>query len=290
MGKKKPKAPKRVDVVPQDWGTATREATEEHGEAYAVLNMASPLYPSGAVLEGGNAQEENMWHRTTCALSLMDKWVEFDNNTNLFLYTEAGRQLLEARKKMTDMEIDILKERCPGAFSSDELYKTFFSKEPRVCFRGEELYFLPSSTDEFSSSGYEPNPDISYLFLPPSSIFPFELRSAAPEHFSESQLQEPHAYENNLRRRIAAQLDTLILEGKPYATLGAWGCGAFKNDPELVARIYAEEIKKRAHFFQHIMFPIINTNSYSQNFDIFSETLAEIELGEIRTPRNMNKF
>ncbi|OEH47371.1 hypothetical protein lpari_01539 [Legionella parisiensis] len=194
---------------------------------------------------------------------------------------------------MTDVEIDILKEHCPGVFSSDELFKAFFCKEPRVCFRGEELYFPPSSTDEFRSSGYEPNPDISYLFLPSSSIFPFyELRSAAPEHFSESQSQEPRvlkAYENNLRRRIAAQLNTLILEGRPYAILGAWGCGAFKNDPELVAIIYAEEIRKRAHFFQHIMFPIINTNSHSQNFDIFSEILVGIELGETSTHRNMNK-
>lgn len=282
----------KVEVVPKDWGTATLEATREHGELYSVLNMANSLYPGGSVLEGGSAQEENMWHRTTCALSLMDEWVEFDKNTKLFLYTEEGRKLLEARKKMTDVEIDILKERCPAAFSSDERYKVFFSKEPRVCFRGEELHFVASS-DEYMSSEYESNPDISYLFLPASSIFPFhELRSAAPERVFESQSQEPKvlkAYEDNLRRRIAAQMDTLILEEQSYAILGAWGCGAFKNDPKLVAKVYAEEIEKRAHFFQHIMFPIINTNSHSQNFDIFSETLAGIELGENRALRTMNK-
>ncbi|AWN73667.1 TIGR02452 family protein [Legionella anisa] len=291
--KTKSRAPLKVEVVPKDWGTATLEATKEHGELYSVLNMANSLYPGGAVFEGGNAQEENMWHRTTCALSLMNKWIKFDNNTYSFLYTEEGRKLVEARKKMTDAEIGILKERCPEVFSSDELYKVLFSKEPRVCFRGEELYFDPSSENEYISRGHEPNPDISYLFLPASSIFPFyELRSAAPEHFTESQSQAPEvlkAYEANLRRRIAAQLDTLILEGRPYAILGAWGCGAFKNDPKLVAKIYAEEIEKRAHFFQHIMFPIIDTGSYSQNFDIFSETLTGIVLGESNALRNTNK-
>ncbi|MGM9452782.1 hypothetical protein ACTAZI_05530 [Legionella bozemanae] len=52
-----------------------------------------------------------------------------------------------------------------------------------------------------------------------------------------------------MRRRIAAQLDTLILVGQPNVILGAWGCGEFKNEPQLVAEIYAEEIGKRAHFF-----------------------------------------
>ncbi|MCE0723023.1 MULTISPECIES: poly(ADP-ribose) glycohydrolase domain-containing protein [Legionella] len=291
--KTKSSAPLKVEVVPKDWGSATFEATKEHGEPYSVLNMANSLYPGGSVLGGGNAQEENMWHRTTCALSLMDKWIEFDKTTYSFLYTEEGRKLVEARKKMTEVEITILKERCPGVFSSDELYKTLFSKKPRVCFRGEELYFDPSSADEYLSRGYEPNPDLSYLFLPASSIFPFyELRSAAPEHFSESQSQEPKvlkAYEDNLRRRIAAQLDTLILEERPYAIFGAWGCGAFKNDPERVAKIYAEEIEKRASFFQHILFPIIDTKSNSQNFDIFSGVLTGIALGESSAPRNTNK-
>ncbi|HHF0573908.1 TPA: poly(ADP-ribose) glycohydrolase domain-containing protein, partial [Legionella anisa] len=151
--KTKSRAPLKVEVVPKDWGTATLEATKEHGELYSVLNMANSLYPGGAVFEGGNAQEENMWHRTTCALSLMNKWIKFDNNTYSFLYTEEGRKLVEARKKMTDAEIGILKERCPEVFSSDELYKVLFSKEPRVCFRGEELYFDPSSENEYISRG-----------------------------------------------------------------------------------------------------------------------------------------
>lgn len=78
-----------------------------------------------------------------------------------------------------------------------------------------EVSFCAAS-DEYTSSKYESNPDISYLFLSASSIFPFhELRSAALGRVSESQPQEPNmlkAYEDNLRRRIAAQPDTLILE------------------------------------------------------------------------------
>ncbi|OEH47372.1 hypothetical protein lpari_01540 [Legionella parisiensis] len=89
----------RVEVVPKDWGTATLEATEEHGEVYTVLNMANSLYPGGAVFEGGSAQEENMWHRTTCALSLMDKWIEFDKKTTYFYILRQEKNCLRQGRK-----------------------------------------------------------------------------------------------------------------------------------------------------------------------------------------------
>ncbi|WP_454782153.1 poly(ADP-ribose) glycohydrolase domain-containing protein [Legionella sp. WA2022007384] len=274
----------RVQVEYQDWGTATLNATKHQAVIYSVLNMANSRYPGGAVLEGGSAQEENMWHRSSCLLSLIDKIVTLDKQTNLFVYTEEGTALVEARKKMTQRERDILKERAPMV--SGEAYKTLHSTEPRICFRGPEI-LLSSLMEEYGSSGQTASPELSYSFLPSDSIFPFyELRSAAPEHFAESQSQEPSVlktHQEDLRRRIAAQLDTLILAGQSHAVLGAWGCGAFKNEPELVARTYAEEIEKRAEYFQHLLFPIINTNPQSNNFDVFENVLNGIKLGPSST-------
>ncbi len=285
--KTKSAAPLTVEVVCKDWGDATLEATKKYGVTYSVLNMANSLYPGGAVLEGGSAQEENMWHRSTCALSLIDKIVKLDKNyTNMFVYTEEGRALLEVRKKMSAKERDTLMEHCP-IILPDEVYKTFHSEIPRICFRGPEI-LLPETVDDYVSRGYAASPDLSYSFLLPTSIFPFyELRAAAPEHFAESQSKAPgvlKAHQDDLRRGIAGILDTLILVGQPNASLGAWGCGEFKNEPELVAEIFGEEIEKRAQFFQHIMFPIINTNSHSNNFEIFEKMLTGIKLGDSKSP------
>ncbi|KTC80601.1 hypothetical protein Lche_2621 [Legionella cherrii] len=285
--KKRSEPPPEVEVVYQDWGVTAMEATQKYAKIYSVLNMANSLYPGGASLEGGSAQEENMWHRTTCALSLMDKIVRHDKNyENTFLYTPEGVELVEGRRRMTTEELETLKKRCKEAYSPNAC-KTFHSDEPRICFRGPEV-LLTASMDDFSNNKVS-DPDMSFSFLVPTNIFPFrELRSAAPEHFAESHSKAPEVvkeHRDDLRRRIAAQLDTLIIANQPYAMFGAWGCGEFKNEPELIAEIYAEEIEKRASFFHHIMFPIIDTRSQSKNFDIFQKILTGIKLGEDSSPQ-----
>ncbi|CAM2885799.1 Uncharacterized protein conserved in bacteria [Legionella steigerwaltii] len=284
----KSEPPSEVEVVYQDWGDAAKHITRKYARLYAVLNMSNSLYPGGGSLEGGSAQEENMWHRSTCARSLIDDIVTYDKDyNNTFLYTPKGKELVEGRRKMTEEELKTLEKRCKEAYSPNAC-KTFYSEEPRICFRGPEV-LLPPSMDDYGANKVA-DPDMSFPFLPPTSIFSFhELRSAAPEHFAESHSKAPEVvkeHREDVRRRIAAQLDTLILAGKPYALLGAWGCGEFKNEPEVIAEIYAEEIEKRASFFQHIMFPIINTHSQHNNFDIFEKILTGIKLGEASSPQS----
>ncbi|MCW8399144.1 DUF2263 domain-containing protein [Legionella sp. PATHC038] len=282
--------PKSVEVIPKDWGLATLEATRKHGKPYSVLNMANPVFPGGASLEGGSAQEENMWHRSTCAQSLLDKIIYVDKDTMTFRYHDTASKLLEAKIKMTDEEREVLKKQVGETDSSG--HKVLFSRVPRICFRGPEVT-LPIDSSDFTSATRVADSDLSYSFLQPSEIFPFfELRSAAPEFAI-----QPHAltqqaraqYTADLRRRIAAQLDTLILEGQPNAILGAWGCGAFKNDPSIVAKIYGEEIEKRAHFFNHIVFPIINTDSHN-NFAIFEQYLNGMKLGDTHSAASTLKL
>ncbi|KTD42867.1 poly(ADP-ribose) glycohydrolase domain-containing protein [Legionella parisiensis] len=277
--KKRSSFPKSVEVLKKDWGLATLEATQKHGVPYAVLNMANSVYPGGAALEGGSAQEENMWHRSNCAQSLMDKSIYLDKVSKTFRYNEMARKLLEARIKMTDEERDALKKH--RGETDSIVYKVLFDREPRVCFRGPEVQVTTSGFDDFASSGRIADSGLSYTFLPQSDIFPFyELRSAAPELSTEPHALDPETmgpYRADLRRRIAAQLDTLILEGQHNVILGAWGCGEFKNDPKIVAQIYSEEIEKRAHFFDHIVFPILNMGH--DNHAIFAQHLDGMRLG-----------
>ncbi|KTD67229.1 MULTISPECIES: poly(ADP-ribose) glycohydrolase domain-containing protein [Legionella] len=276
--KSKETPPQKVEVVHQDFGDAALDATMKHGKIYPVLNMASSFFPGGAVLEGGDAQEENIWHRSTCAQTLLSKGVYYDAARKCFLYDENTRKLLSAQEKMTPEELQALGIR--RGVKVPEAYKVFMGDQPQICFRGAEV-FVPTGAEEgFSSKhAFVADADLSYQFLPKNRIFPFyELRSAAPELIGKTIEPSDKLYAEDLSRRVGAQLDTLILKGKTDAILGAWGCGSFKNYPDIVAQVYREEIEKRAGNFQHIVFPIIDTE-HEANFEIFKKHLDGLKLG-----------
>ncbi|KTD82940.1 poly(ADP-ribose) glycohydrolase domain-containing protein [Legionella waltersii] len=270
-----------VDVVPKDWGVATLDATRRYGKIYSVLNMASSKFPGGSFLQGGSAQEEGLWHRTTCPTSLLSNGVLFDSKKNWFVYDPATEALVLAKTKMSAEELSALRKK--RKMDIPEAYKVFFNEQQQVCFRGPEV-LVPTSTEDVGfSSRLVADSHLSYLPLSMSRVFPFyELRSAAPElaHLKinwedESFLEE---YRKVLRQSIGAQLDTLIVQGKTNVALSAWGCGEFRNKPEIVARIYKEEIEKRALHFQHLMFPIIDYGR-TNNFQVFQEELSGLKLG-----------
>lgn len=126
------------------------------------------------------------------------------------------------------------------------------TKRPRVCVRGPE--------DRTRS-------DLGYPWLADDEIFPFfELRAAAQD------LRDGSAFdESDARKRIAAQLDTLSGHRVRFAVLSAFGCGAFRNPANRVARIYREEIAARARRFELIAFAIFNAGYGPDNYTPFAE-------------------
>jgi uncharacterized protein (TIGR02452 family) len=58
--------------------------------------------------------------------------------------------------------------------------------------------------------------------------------------------------------------------------LGAWGCGAFKNEPEIVADIFKTVLKEKRYLFNKVIFAVINDrNSVGNNFEIFKKAFDE---------------
>ena len=120
-------------------------------------------------------------------------------------------------------------------------------QKPRVCIRGPE-----DRTRE----------DLGYAWLGAEDAFPFyELRAAAQDPSDGKPFTEEEA-----RRRIVAQLDTLIDNEVRHAVLGAHGCGAFGNPPEVIARVYREELMTRAAAFLCVAFAIHNSGYDRDNY------------------------
>lgn len=69
--------------------------------------------------------------------------------------------------------------------------------------------------------------------------------------------------------RIAKVLKIAILNEEENIILGAWGCGVFKNPPELVAECFKQILKTYRTCFEKIIFAIPDDT----NFNVFKEIL-----------------
>ena len=127
---------------------------------------------------------------------------------------------------------------------------------PRVCIRGPE--------DRAAH-------DLGYRWLAEDEVFPFlELRAAAQDLRGGRPFDESEA-----ARRIAAQFDTLEEHGIKHVVFGAFGCGAFLNPAEQVARIYRAEIVARAARFRVVAFAVFSAGYGRDNFAPFRDVLGD---------------
>lgn len=130
---------------------------------------------------------------------------------------------------------------------------------PRICIKGRE---------EAKASGYtDLDPEDYFLF--------YELKSAADDLRGGDSFDEA-----SMRKKIAAQLDTLKEKNIRHVVLSAFGCGAFGNPPAHVARIYREELTKRIGDFDDVVFAVYHANYGSNNFIPFQKELDGLPLNQ----------
>ena len=66
---------------------------------------------------------------------------------------------------------------------------------------------------------------------------------------------------------LAASMEASII------VLGAWGCGVFRNDPDMVAAVFADLLKPGAAFdrrFQQVIFAIYHAGNGSRTYEAFA--------------------
>lgn len=136
--------------------------------------------------------------------------------------------------------------------------EVYLSEKPLICMRGKEIF---------------EHDDLGYEHLSDNDIFPFlELRTAALDLRRKRRI-DWEAVRENMAARIDAQLKTLQERGIRHIVLSAFGCGAFGNDPTMVAKLYRKALLKYELSFSVVVFAIYFAGHGENNYEIFEQVL-----------------
>lgn len=77
-------------------------------------------------------------------------------------------------------------------------------------------------------------------------------------------------------KRMYRILDIAAANENDVVILGAYGCGAFKNPPDVVARAMKQAISAYRHHFEAIEFAVYCSPRDDQNFRVFQQVLGNL--------------
>ena len=196
----------------------------------AVLNFASATNPGGGVKSGASAQEECLCRCSTLYPTLNQRWL-WDQ---YFLPNRAANDPLH-----TDVCI-----YTPGVVicKTDE---SFPQRLPEEQFATVDVVTCAAPNLRRVPGNYH-NPDASEAASVTRQQL-FELHVKRAKHI--------------LHVAAANHVDCLVL--------GAFGCGAFQNDPNVVARAYAAALEEYRRYFDTIEFAIYCREWETENYNAF---------------------
>ena len=232
---------------------AMRLAKEYPDKKIAVLNFASAMRPGGGVKKGSSAQEESLCRCSTLFPTIDRKWLWKE-------YYDVNR----AAKNVVHSDACI------------------YSPHVIICKTDESI---PQRMN---------NEDFVVVDVI-SCAAPNLMRVPANEHNPETgkpvRMNSLHLYDIHVKRahhilHVAADNKVDIL------VLGAFGCGAFKNDPDTVAKAYKDAIVAYRDRFDIIEFAIYCKSGATENYEAFANLFpgsfeeAEIQIGRAITEAN----
>ena len=205
------------------------------GRKIAVLNFASATKPGGGVINGSSAQEESLCRCSTLYPTLDRRFLW----QSYYDVNRAAGDVLHTDACIYSPGIVICK--------TDENFPERMPQEDWVTV--DVISCAAPNLRNTPANLYNPENGQAVSILP-------------------ADLQRPH--EQRARAILAVAADN----GVDILVLGAFGCGAFRNDPRVVAKAYANVMKDCRRYFNLIEFAIFCRDFETENYDAFAEVLA----------------
>lgn len=116
------------------------------------------------------------------------------------------------------------------------------------------------------------NPDLSLREDP----FPAAVMTVSAPIASRMEPEELPNLEKILRNRIHGMIRTAIEEGYSRLVLGAWGCGNFGNDPDLVAKLFHEALQGD---FEEVAMAVFDNTEDQHRYSCFEKYFRDGNVG-----------
>lgn len=200
----------------------------------AVHNFASATNPGGGVWHGSRAQEEAL-----CRCSTLYPVLDTEENWNRCYKFHRGRQ--------------------------DSIYTD-------ACIFTPNIIICKSDVDL-----PERLPQKNWVTVDVMTCAAPNLRIHPNNIYNPGNAKAARVYDEELlkihEQRGRHMLTILAHHGVDIFVTGAFGCGAFKNKPKIVAQAYKNILPDFDGYFKEIVFAIYCTPRETENFDAFNEIL-----------------
>lgn len=195
-----------------------------------VLNFASASNPGGGVLNGSSAQEESL-----CRCSTL-----FPTLNAPFVYE---------------------KFYCANRAKRDPLHND-------ACIYTPNVIVFKSDDDEYDQLPQDKWRKIDVISCSAPNLIERRRSIKSPDCVDHVLVGDNTLADIQLKRTKHI-LHIAACNGVDHLVLGAFGCGAFRNNPEIVARAFDKNLKEYSKYFKTIEFAIFCRPYKTENYDIF---------------------
>ena len=214
---------------------AAMRLKREHPDAkVAVMNFANAFHAGGGVTEGASAQEECLCRTSTLYPILTDDYLQ------------------ETYYKHHD-DLDSPK-------ATDSL---IYTEGVVICKTDEDLPKRMPKEDWVTV-------DVITIAAP-------DLRERSNVFFSlvngGARMSDAELFGCHVKRAIH-MLTCAAAKGADMLVLGAFGCGAFQNNPEVVARAFKTALQEFPKVFRRVEFAVYCPPGGSRNYEVFKRVLG----------------
>ena len=223
-------------------GKRTLEAAEAYarkGKRVCILNFASATNPGGGVVHGSSAQEEALCRISTLypCLNAKGMWNGFYRPHRL-----ADNPLYND---------DCIFTPCVKVFKTDTGLPELMSEA--LWWDVDVITCAAPNLREIPSNRMNPN------------------AGSKKADITRNGLKKLH------EKRIERIFQVAIAEHAEVLILGAFGCGAFCNPPEIVAEAFAKNTEKYRDCFEVIEYAVYHTAREKENFQVFDRVMKRFQ-------------